>query len=158
MHRSISVLCLLFCFAAQGLAQTVCTTGPALFNVPCSPVSAPVGNTIRKIGATGSISGQTLCTPAQCPAGLYSVHGYIVVTSPATLGTAQAQISYTDDAGATSQTIGPVISLTGATRVPVQATVQLDGTSGMTGAITISNLAGSVTYNAYLRVLQVVAF
>lgn len=162
MRKLLSVL-ILACAQISAQAQ-VCSAGSAgigstlLVGNSCMPVTAPAGNAVAQKALSAAMASQVLCTATQCPAGLYVVHGYIVITAAAALGAVQAQLTYSDDGGARTMSIGPNLSLSSTTAIGFDQVVELSGTTGITATTTITSLTGTPAYNVYLSAIKLRGF
>ena len=145
-------------FAQQCTAGLGVIGSSAIIGTSCSPITLPVGTLITVKGLSSAMSTQILCTAAQCPSGLYLVHGYIVVTQAATLGSIQANIQFTDDGGSRTMNIGPNLSLTSATAIGFTQVVETTGTSGLTMSTTALSITGTPLYNIYASVIKLKGF
>ena len=145
-------------FAQQCTAGTGVTGSAAIIGNNCSPVTLPVGTAIIMKGLSSAMTTQTLCAASQCPSGLYLIHGYVVVTQAATLGSVQAVIQFTDDGGSRSMNIGPNLSLTSATAIGFSQVVETTGSTGITMTTTAASLTGTPLYNVYASVIKLKGF
>jgi hypothetical protein len=119
---------------------------------------ADVGTSVKQTGLFFSVPTTSLCTPSQCPAGLYNITYHIASRSAcATPGSAgiTLTISYTDDDGAHS--FGNAIPLgvlyeAADEMVPLRSA----GTAAITYSVNYAGCtSGTGTYGIYLQPVRV---
>ena len=117
--------------------NALAVVAPGLSSIQAAP-------SVIVIGSGTSIGSTSLCSSALCPAGLYTVHTYLdITTACGTSGTYIVNLIYTDDQG--SKTIPVNINGTGA--VPATGTLTTTSTANYGENAQIVRTTGATSIN-----------
>jgi hypothetical protein len=125
--------------------------GTATAGMGVSPVLAAVSSTAQSASVTTT---NLQCGGAVCPAGVYRVTVYHVVTTAGSAGTLSTTVGWNDGTAARTKKPAADVDMSSTNYDTGQATIVADGVNNITYSTTVAGATGSPVYAVYVTLLR----